>query len=84
MVLQPISQHDMKALGINGGLRIVEIRQGAFQGAGVEGFIITSVAGKTVSSKTDLENALAGNRSRKTYIEGLYPNGMRMTFEYYN
>ncbi len=84
LVLQPISQQDMKALGINGGLRIVEIRQGAFQGAGVEGFIITSVAGKAVSSKTDLENALAGNRSRKTYIEGLYPNGMRMTFEYYN
>ena len=84
LVLQPISQQDMKALGINGGLRIVEIRQGAFQGAGVEGFIITSVAGKSVASKTDLENALAGNRSRKTYIEGLYPNGMRMTFEYYN
>ena len=84
LMLQPISKQDMKSLGINSGLRIVEIRQGAFQGAGVEGFIITAVNGIPVMSKNDLEKAIASNRSRKTYIEGMYPNGMRMTFEYYN
>ena len=71
----------MNKLHINNGLRVVEIRQGAFQGANVEGFIITSVNGKAVNSKNDLESAL-GKRGRKTYIEGCYPNGMRMTFEY--
>ena len=84
LVLQPVSKQEVKNLGVNGGLRIVEIRQGPFQGAAVEGFIITAIDGKAVLSKTDLENALAANRSRKTYIEGMYPNGMRMTFEYYN
>ena len=84
VVLQPATKQEMKSLRINSGLKIVEIRQGAFQGAGVEGFIITSVNGKAVSSKNDLESALASNRSRKTYIEGVYPNGMRMNFEYYN
>lgn len=83
IVLQPASKQEMKNLRINSGLKIVEIRQGAFQGAGVEGFIITGVNGKAVTSKADLESALASNRSRKTYIEGVYPNGMRMTFEYY-
>ena len=84
VVLQPVTQQEMKSLRINNGLKIVEIRQGAFQGAGVEGFIITDVNGKTVNSKNDLEKAIASNRGRKTYIGGVYPNGMRMNFEYYN
>lgn len=84
VVLQPASKQEMKDLRIGNGLKIVEIRQGAFYGAGVEGFIITGVNGKTVNSKNDLESALSSNRSHKTYIEGVYPNGMRMNFEYYN
>ena len=84
VMLQPVSKQEMNSLKIKNGLKIVEIRQGAFQGAGVEGFIITSVNGKSVASKQDLESAIASSRSRKTYIEGVYPNGMRMTFEYYN
>jgi Do/DeqQ family serine protease len=83
VMLQPVSKQEAKTLRIDNGLKIVEIRQGAFQGAGVEGFIITAVNGKAVSNKKDLESAIASNRSRKTYIEGVYPNGMRMTFEYY-
>ena len=82
LVLQPISQQEKNSLHINNGLKIIEIRQGAFQGAGVEGFIITSVNGKAVDSKSDLESALNASRGHKTYIEGLYSNGMRMTFEY--
>lgn len=84
LMLQPISQSEMKSLHVNSGLKIVEIRQGPFQGANVEGFIITDVNGKSVNTKNDLEKAIASNRGRKTYIGGVYPNGMRMNFEYYN
>lgn len=84
LMLQPISKQEMNNLHINGGLKIVEIRQGVFQGAGVEGYIITAVNGKNVTSKNELEAALSSNRIMKTYIEGIYPNGMRMNFEYYN
>ena len=83
LVLQPVSKQEMNALRIKSGLKIVEIRQGAFQGSSVEGYIITAVNGKSVSSKNDLETALASNRTRRTYIEGVYPNGTRMNFEYY-
>ena len=83
-MLQPVSKQEMSNLRINNGLKIVEIRQGAFQGAGVEGFIITGVNGKAVNSKNDLDAAINANRTRRTYIEGIYPNGMRMNFEYYN
>ena len=78
VVLQPASKQELKALRINNGLKIVEIRQGAFKDARVEGFIITDVNGKAVNSKSDLESAIATNRGRKTYIGGVYPNGMRM------
>lgn len=83
IVLRPVSQQEMGNLRIKNGLKIVEIRQGAFQGAGVEGFIITAINGKAVNSKNELEAALNSSRNRRTYIEGIYPNGMRMNFEYY-
>ncbi|MCR5014067.1 MAG: trypsin-like peptidase domain-containing protein [Bacteroidales bacterium] len=84
IVLQPVSQQEKKSLNINSGLKIVEVRQGAFQEARLEGFVITEVNGRDVNSKQELESAIASNSGRKTYISGVYPNGMRMNFEYYN
>ena len=83
LMLQPVNQNDMSRLGIRNGLKIVEIRQGRFHGSGIsEGFVITSVNGQAVNSKTDLESALKNNRSRRTRMEGVYPNGMKVNFEY--
>ena len=83
LMLQPIDQSDMSRLNIKNGLKIVEIRQGRFMNSGVPvDFVITKVNGTSVSSKTDLENALKGNRSRRTTIEGIYPNGMKGSFYY--
>lgn len=85
LMLQPVSQEDMNKLNIKSGLKIVEIRQGRFYGSGInEGFVITSVNGSKVHSKADLENALNATRSRRVYMEGVYPNGMKVNFEYYN
>jgi S1-C subfamily serine protease len=83
LMLQPISQNDMSQLGIKNGLKIVEIRQGRFMNSGVPvNFVITKVNGYDVNSKTELENALKNKRSRRTTIEGVYPNGMMGTFYY--
>ena len=83
LMLQPINQNDMSRLNIKKGLKIVEIRQGRFMNSGVPvDFVITKVNGTTVNSKTDLENALKNSRSRRTTIEGVYPNGMMGTFYY--
>lgn len=82
LMLQPINQNDMSRLNISAGLKIVEIRQGRFMNSGVPvDFVITKVNGYVVNSKTDLENAL-NVRSRRTTIEGIYPNGMMGTFYY--
>ena len=83
LLLQPISQNDMSRLNIRNGLKIVEIREGRFMNSGVPvDFVITKVNGYAVSDKTDLENALKSGRSRRTTIEGVYPNGMMGTFYY--
>lgn len=83
LMLQPVDQNDMSRLNIKSGLKIVEIRQGRFMNSGVPvNFVITKVNGVAVTDKTDLENALKNNRSRRTTIEGVYPNGMNATFYY--
>ena len=61
-----------------------EIRQGRFYGSGInEGFVITAVNGQNINSKADLEKALKNNRSSRVHMEGVYPNGMKVNFEYY-
>ena len=83
LMLRPISKEDMRRLDIKNGLKIVEIRQGRFMNSGVPvDFVITKVNGSSVNSKSDLENALKNSRSRRTTIEGVYPNGMMGSFYY--
>lgn len=83
LMLQPIDQNDMSRLNIKNGLKIVEIRQGRFMNSCVPvDFVITKVNGVAVNDKTELENALKNKRSRRTTIEGVYPNGMNATFYY--
>ena len=83
LMLRPVDNNDMSRLNIRSGLKIVEIRQGRFMNSGVPvDFVITKVNGATVNNKTELENALKNNRSRRTTIEGVYPNGMMGSFYY--
>ena len=83
LMLRPVSKDDMRRLDIKNGLKIVEIRQGRFMNSGVPvDFVITKVNGNSVNSKSDLENALKNSRSRRTTIEGVYPNGMMGSFYY--
>ena len=81
LMLQPVSRDEMSRLKIKNGVKIVEIRQGRFMGSGInEGFVITTVNGYAINSKNDLETALQNSRSRRTTMEGVYPNGMKVSF----
>ena len=83
LMLQPVNQNEMSRLNIKNGLKIVEIRQGRFMNSGVPvDFVITKVNGYAVNSKSELENALKNTRSRRTTIEGVFPNGMTGSFYY--
>ncbi len=82
LMLQPVNQNEKSRLDIKNGLKIVEIRQGRFMNSGVPvDFVITKVNGYAVNSKADLEKALK-SRTRRTTIEGVFPNGMPGSFYY--
>lgn len=73
---EAVSKSEMKKLDIQNGVRVSEIHSGKLAAAGVrEGFIITSIDKKRISSLADIENAMKG-KSGGILIEGVYPNGM--------
>jgi serine protease Do len=67
----------MKKLGIENGLRVNKLGAGKLLSAGIkEGFIITSVDKKKITSVEDIKIALETKKGG-VLIEGVYPNGMR-------
>ena len=72
-------------LGINYGLKIVEVRDGIFKENGItDDFIILSVNHHRVSSESDLKKALSNDRDGKVRIEGINTSGTyNITFEFY-
>ncbi len=81
--LQKVSQVNKSNIGIENGLRITGIKQGVLHRAGIsEGFIITEVNGAKVNSKQDLEKSLNNSNNRRVRLLGIYPNGMKVSFEF--
>ncbi|MBN8697140.1 MAG: Do family serine endopeptidase [Bacteroidetes bacterium] len=74
---EDVNDADKKKLGIENGLRISKLSAGKLLSAGIkEGFIITGVDKKKISSVEDIKSALE-NKKGGVLIEGVYPNGMR-------
>ncbi|MDR0969386.1 MAG: trypsin-like peptidase domain-containing protein [Lentimicrobiaceae bacterium] len=83
--LEVLSAHEQQKLNISGGLKVVEIREGLFKRGGINtGFIITKINGKKVDSKNSFESALNQKQQNRTRIEGMYPQGMKISFEFYD
>ena len=72
-------------LGINHGLKVVEVKDGVFKQKGITSdFIILSVNYQKVSSESDLNKALSNDRNGKVRIEGTNTSGTyNITFEFY-
>ena len=67
---EPASKEEMKALGIDHGVKVTSISAGKLLKAGVrEGFIITQINNKPVSTVQDLKDILDGIKGG-VYIEG--------------
>lgn len=83
--VQPLSSSLKSELGINHGLKIVEVKEGVFKQKGItDDFIILSVNYQKVSSENDLKKALSGDRNGKIRIEGINSTGTyNITFEFY-
>ena len=79
---ETISGKEMKHLGIDYGVRVVDIKPGKFMDIGIrKGFIILSINGKHMKSPRDVYNELgSGNELRA--IEGIQPNGTYFSYEF--
>ena len=74
---EKVGESERKKLGIDGGLKVVDLEAGKLRSAGIkEGFIITGVDKKKINSVEDLAKALE-NKQGGILIEGIYPNRMR-------
>jgi Do/DeqQ family serine protease len=80
--LEKIGDQDKRMLMVSGGLRVSSVEgDGLLQRGGIrKGFIITSINNNNVNSKDGLTNAL-GQNDEFVRIQGIYPNGMRVTYE---
>ncbi len=76
------SKEELQKLGLNNGVKVVELQQGKLRQIGIqEGFIITKVDHQSVSSATDIEKILK-NKTGGILVEGIYPNGTRAYYAF--
>ncbi|MBZ0241627.1 MAG: PDZ domain-containing protein, partial [Bacteroidales bacterium] len=83
--LESISNTERNKLKINNGLKVTNLEEGILMRGGIsKGFVIVRVNGKSVSDKASLEDALNSKRNNTTRVEGMYPNGMKISFEFFD
>jgi serine protease Do len=76
------SKEELGKLGLNNGVKVVELQQGKLRQIGIqEGFIITKVDHQSVSSTADIEKILK-NKTGGILVEGIYPNGTRAYYAF--
>ncbi len=74
---EEVSSDEKKLLNIENGLKVSKLGAGKLLSAGIkEGFVITSVDKKKISTIEDVKSTLE-NKKGGVLIEGIYPNGMR-------
>ena len=81
--LQKVNNSELDKLGLNNGLKIIEIDDGILRRGGIsEGFIITEINGIDIGSRNALTRALQSGRNKYVRLKGVYPNGTRVSFEF--
>jgi Do/DeqQ family serine protease len=79
---EPLSEHEKQSLGIRNGVKVKSVKPGKFMKVGIpEGFILTSVNKKPVSSVNDIETILKESEGG-VIIEGVNRNGSRSYYAF--
>lgn len=82
-MLKTAPENDLTNLNIDHGLKVVSVRKGILQRGGIaKGFIITDVNNREVNNKEQIKQALSQNNNNVVKVSGIYPNGMRISFEF--
>ncbi len=82
-MLKTAPENDLGNLNIDHGLKVVRVKKGILQRGGIaEGFIITEVNDREVNNRKQIEKALSESDNNTVKVSGIYPNGMRISFEF--
>ncbi len=82
-MLKTAPENDLTNLNLDHGLKVVSVQKGILRGGGITaGFIITEVNGREVNNRKQIEKALSENSNKTVNVSGIYPNGMRISFEF--
>ena len=77
-VFEEVSNEEMKELGLDGGVKIKDLRAGKWEEAGLkEGFIITEVDKYKIRSTDDLRVLMAHKADERVVILGVFPDGTK-------
>jgi serine protease Do len=73
---QALTEQELRAYRITGGLKVMKIDQGMIAKSSdmKPGFIITSVNDLEVKAENDLNKIISQHNSNKLILEGFYPN----------
>lgn len=79
----PLTTEECNEQKLTGGLKVTRLDEtGLLNEGGIKrGFIITAVNGNVVDTNSELNSAMQENSDR-VKISGIYPNGMKVTFEF--
>lgn len=81
--LKNISNDEKSKLNISHGLKVTDVQGGILSRGGIsEGFIITEINGESIRSEESLEDALDINNEGIIKLNGLYLNGVRISYEF--
>lgn len=72
-------------LGISRGIVVTRVGDGIIKKGGISsGFVITDVNSREIDNQKDLESALMLSRNQNNVVrlQGMYPNGMKISFEF--
>ncbi|MDX2173519.1 MAG: Do family serine endopeptidase [Bacteroidota bacterium] len=77
-----VNNDELARLRLNNGVKVHKLTNGKFAQVGIkEGFIITSIDSKKVSSPKDIQDIMS-NKSGMISVQGYYPNGLGITYQF--
>ncbi len=81
--LEALKESEKEEYGVTYGLKVTGVKDGVLRRGGIgNDFIILQVNGKKVGNKSDLEQAILALSSKTVRVQGMYPNGMKISFEF--
>lgn len=81
--LQKASDNELSNMNLDKGLKVVDLKDGVLQRGGItKGFVIYNINGMAVDSETTLNKALNNSKHNIVKLKGMYPDGVKISFEF--